>query len=62
MIYQKGYCKCFIKIHLFAVGKTAMLKKFPGSLMCKTTSDLCNEEMTDQEEIGKSGIQLMVER
>ena len=38
-----------------------MLKKFPGSLLRKTTSEFFNEEMADQEEIGNSGIQLMME-
>ena len=54
--------KSFIKIHLFNVGKTAKLKKFLGSLLCKTSSELFKEKMADQEEIGNSGIQLMVER
>ena len=53
MIYQ---------IHLFIIGKTATPKKFPGSLLCKTKSELLNEETGDQEEFRNSGIQLMVER
>ena len=47
---------------MFTVGKTAALKKCPGSLLCKTTSELFNEKTADQEEIGNSVIQLMVER
>ena len=39
-----------------------MLKKFPGSLLCKTTSELLSEETADQQEIRNSGIRLIVER
>ena len=38
-----------------------MLEHFSGSLLCKTTSGLFNEETVDQEKIGSSGMQLMVE-
>ena len=39
-----------------------MVKRFLGSLLYKTSSKLFNEEIADQEEIGNSGIQLVVER